>query len=92
MDLLANDLSIHRQFHTLSSFREAFARLMIMRNAARRLGQEVSCHRGFLTAKPGPNMDDATSAWAFHQKSTASRNGMVDPRRAVLGRSSPAWS
>lgn len=29
---------------------------MIMRNAARRLGQEVSCHRGFLTAKPGPNM------------------------------------
>ena len=49
MDLLANDLSIHKQFYEISSFRDAFAGLMAMRNTARRFGREVYCHRAFLT-------------------------------------------
>ena len=56
MDLLVNDLSIHRQFHTISAFREALARLMSMRNTARRFGREVYCHRAFLTASPMPKV------------------------------------
>ena len=56
MDLLANDLSIHMQFHDLSSFRSALERLMVMRKTARRFGREVSCHRALLTIAPMPDM------------------------------------
>ncbi len=56
MDLLANDLSIHEQFHDISSFRDALARLMSMRNTARTFGREVHCNRRFPTVNPIPNM------------------------------------
>ena len=56
MELLANDLSIHGQFHDLSSFRDALARLMAMRATARRYGREVHCHPGFLAGKPEPGV------------------------------------
>lgn len=56
MDLLANDLSIHEQFHDIPSFRSALARLMAMRTTARRFGREVSCHRALLTANPMPDV------------------------------------
>ena len=56
MELFANDLSIHGQFHDISSFRDELARLMAMRNVAQRFGREVYCHRALLTAKPIPNM------------------------------------
>ena len=56
MDLLANDLSIHEQFHDRSSFRGGLERLMAMRSVAQRFGWDVYCHRGLLTANPMPNM------------------------------------
>ena len=56
MELFANDLSIHGQFHDISSFRDELARLMAMRNVAQRFGREVYCHRALLTANPIPNM------------------------------------
>lgn len=61
MELLANDLSIHEQFHDIASFRDALARLMSMRAAARRFDREVYCHTGFLIVHPlsGMSMQQA---------------------------------
>ena len=56
MELFANDLSIHGQFHDISSFRNELARLMAMRNVAQRFRREVYCHRPLLTVNPIPNM------------------------------------
>ena len=54
MELFANDLSIHQQFHDTSSFREALQGLMAMRNTARHFGREVHCHRALLISEPLP--------------------------------------
>ena len=56
MELLANDLSIHGQFHDLQAFRDALARLMSMRAAARRFGRDVHCHRQFLMVEALPGV------------------------------------
>ena len=56
MELLANDLSVHKQFHDMASFRNALECLMAMRKVARRFGREVYCHRALLTASPMPNL------------------------------------
>ena len=56
MELLANDLSIHGQFHDLRAFRDALARLMAMRAAARRFGRDVHCHRQFLMVEALPGV------------------------------------
>ena len=56
MDLLANDLSIHGQFHDTVSFRDAFTRLMAIRAVARRFDREVHCHRMLLAAEPMPDV------------------------------------
>ena len=56
MDLLANDLSIHGQFHDTEAFRDAFARMMAMRSAARRFGREVYCNRMLLAAEAMPDV------------------------------------
>ena len=84
MDLLANELSIHGQFYDISSFRDAFAQLMSMRNTARRFGREVSCHRALLNAKPmtGMTMQQALGQLASNEQ------------RAILGwltRHGPFW-
>ena len=73
MDLLANDLSIHRQFYGISSFRDALARLMAMRDAARRFGREVYCHRAFSTveAMPGVTMQQALGRLASSERRAA---------------------
>ena len=70
MDLLANNLSIHRQFYDISSFRDALARLMTMRDAARRFGREVYCHRAFSTveAMPGVTMLQALGRLASSER------------------------
>ena len=52
MELLANELSIHGQFHDLPAFRDALTRLMAVRATARRYGREVHCHRAFLLIEP----------------------------------------
>ena len=84
MDLLANDLSIHGQFHDISSFRDALARLLAMRNAAHRFGREVYCNRALLTAKPMPDMT---------MQQTLGRLASNEQRAAMswLTRGGPFW-
>ncbi len=56
MEFFANDLSIHGQFYDIPLFRDALARLMAMRNAARRFGRQVYCHRAFTSVEPIPDV------------------------------------
>ena len=56
MELLTNGLSVHEQFHDLTSFRNGLERLMGMRRAAQRFGRDVSCSRTLLAAKPMPGV------------------------------------
>lgn len=84
MDLLANDLSFHGQFHEMSSFRDAFGRLMAMREASRRFGWDVYCSRSLLLASAVPG---TTMQQVFQHFSEAQR-------RSALGwmtRSGPFW-
>ena len=85
MELLANDLSIHRQFHDIESFRDALARLMTMRSAARRFGRELYCDRALLTANPIPDVP---------MQQAIGRLAVESERRAALGwltRAGPFW-
>lgn len=52
MELLANDLSVHEQFHDLPSFRDALSRLMTMRGVAKRFGRDIHCNRALLVSTP----------------------------------------
>ena len=84
LELLANDLSIHGQFHDLASFRAALARLMAMRASARRFGREVYCQRAFVAAEAQPGVP---------LQQTLGRLGESE-RRAVmqwLTRRGPFW-
>ena len=85
MELLANDLSIHEQFHDIAAFREALSRLMAMRGAARRFGREVYCHGALLIASPmsGVPMQQAVG-----------RLSVESERRAVMAwltQAGPFW-
>lgn len=73
MDILANDLSIHGQFHDLGSFRDAFGRLMKMRAVARSAGHEMQCHRALLAveALPGVPMQQALQRLAENERRSA---------------------
>ena len=75
MNLFANDLSIHGQFHDAASFRDAFARMMAMRAAARRFGREVHCHRMLLAAEavPGVPMQRALQRLSVNERRSAMR-------------------
>lgn len=70
MDILANDLSIHGQFHDVRSFRDAFGRLMTMRATARRAGHEIQCRRALLSveALPGVPMQQALQQLAENER------------------------
>ena len=84
MELLANDLSLHRQFHEPSSFLDAFAQLMAMREVARRFERDVYCHRALLLAEPIPGMRMQQALQHFPEAM----------RRATLGwltRGGPFW-
>ena len=84
MELMANDLSIHDQFHDVESFRNALARLMAMHASARRFDREVYCHRALLNAHPIPGMP---MRQALNRLST-------DERRSAmlwLARAGPFW-
>lgn len=52
MQLIANDLSIHGQFHDIQTFIESVAKVQALRRAARRFGREVECSRGLLNVEP----------------------------------------
>ena len=73
MDILANDLSIHGQFHDIRSFRDAFGRLMKMRGVARRAGHEIHCHRALLAveAMPGVRMPQALQRLTVNERRSA---------------------
>ena len=51
MDIFANDLSIHKQFHDMLSFHNALRRLMALRNSARQLGRDVYCNRSLISVE-----------------------------------------
>ena len=84
MEILVNDLSIHEQFHDAASLRDALARLMAMRSAARRFGREVHCHRALLTAKP---IRGVTMQRAIGQLAESERRATT----SWLTRSGPFW-
>lgn len=73
MDLLTNDLSIHKQFHDIASFRVAFRQLMAMREVAGRFSREVYCHRALLTveAMPGVMMQRALQRFPTDERRSA---------------------
>lgn len=50
MDLLLNDLSLHRQFSDIRSFREAIRQVMSMRKVINGFGRELYSHRNLLNA------------------------------------------
>ena len=56
MEFFANEMSIHRQFHDLPTFRGALERLIGMRGVARRFGRNVCCHRALVHAEPVPGI------------------------------------
>ena len=74
MEFLVNDLSLHAQFQDLSSFRQAVARVMAIREVARRFGRAVHCHRQLLQALVTPTMT----------LQLASRGLTQNERRALL--------
>lgn len=69
MDLLANDLSVHQQFDDVAKFRAAFARVMILRSAARRYGRELLCHRTLLIRSPIPGVTMHQAIMGFGRES-----------------------
>ena len=74
VELLTNDLSIHRQFHDISTFRIALKQLMAIRNVAKRYRREVYCHRNMASVQVMPNV--------YMQQ--AIQGLPVDDRRAVM--------
>ncbi len=85
MAFFANEMSIHRQFGDLPTFRNAVGRLMRMRAVARRLGGNLYCHRCLVTKEPIPGM-------RMHR---AVQVLSVNQRRAFLSwltRDGPFWN
>ena len=85
MELLANELSVHGQFHDVARFHDALHHLMAVRTVARRFGREVQCNRAFLNAMPVANMPMPQAIGNLRSESQ---------RRAVmtwLTRGGPFW-
>ncbi|MBN2529921.1 MAG: hypothetical protein JXR76_26260 [Deltaproteobacteria bacterium] len=57
MQLLTNELSIHKQFHDISTFKMAIGRLMTLRAVAKEFGVEVYCNRNLVAS----HLNDTTS-------------------------------
>ena len=86
MDLLFNELSIHKQFSNIDSFCKAIGRIMTMRTYAKRFGREISCESQVLHTRPiqGVEMREAIM-----------RLPSIDQRRAILAwlnRTGPFWN
>jgi len=65
VELLVNDLSLHGQFQNLASFRDAIARVMAIRQIARRFGRSCICHRSVSQAQVTPTGNDAQAVQAL---------------------------
>ena len=84
MDILANDLSIHEQFHDPYSFRKALGRLMSICDTARQFGHEVHRNSKFMQRSPMPKMGMRQAIGRIP----------LDEQRAImrwLDRSVPFW-
>lgn len=84
MELIFNDCSIHGQFHNLTTFGEAIERVMAIRNAARRFGRDLQCHRNLANACVMPDWTMPRAVQALGR----------DKQRAVmqwLTRHGPFW-
>ena len=85
MNLLANELSVHGQFHDAAGFRDALQKIMSVRATARRFGREVQCNRAFLNTMPIP---DTPLQKAIGNLSADSQRRAV---MAWLTRDGPFW-
>lgn len=56
MQLLTNELSIHKQFHDMNSFRSAIHTLMEIRSVAREFDTEMYCSRKLLDTRLNDSM------------------------------------
>ena len=86
MELLTNDLSVHEQFQDIATFREAFSRVMALRNAAGRYGRAVHCNGMLLVANPIPDVS--------MQQAIMTAFPLYDQHRAAmiwLTQSGPFW-
>ena len=84
MEFLVNNLSMDGQFHDMASFREAVARVMIIRQHILCHGYALFCHRDLSSAKVTPDL--------VMQQAVSSLT--VDARRAWmqwLTRQGPHW-
>ena len=56
MEFLVNDLSMHGQFHDLTSFQRAVARIMMIRQRIRQHGYELACHKNLQSSQVTSNL------------------------------------
>ncbi len=85
MELLANDLSVHEQFHDTATFRDALSRFVAMRQTAQRYGRELYCHRAMLVTSPMPGVS---------MQQAIAKLAVESERRSVMGwmtRLGPFW-
>ena len=52
MQLIANDLSLHRQFYDFGIFRDSVSTVQMLRSTAKRFGRDIHCGRNLLHAEP----------------------------------------
>ncbi|MCY4304826.1 MAG: hypothetical protein OXC62_08650 [Aestuariivita sp.] len=84
MEILVNELSLHEQFHDNATFRDAFRRIMAMRETAQYYQQELLPHRSLLNGNPMPSITMYQAIKSFP----------IDERRAVmrwLTNTGPFW-
>ena len=87
MELLLNDLSIHKQFSNIYEFREAIQRLMKLRKIAKDSGREVHCHKNIAYQY----VNQSTSVYHALQNRG---NFTIDEKRSLLSwftKHGPYW-
>ena len=70
MQLIANDLSVHGQFHDVGSFRKSFGTIQALRAVAKRFGRDIHCSRDLVNAEPfrGVPMSQAIGRFSRDQQ------------------------
>lgn len=84
MDLLLNDLSIHRQFQSVAEFQEAIQRIVAMRDSAHRLGSRIYCRQDTVNRW----INATTTVYAALQTFTRDEKSSL---LAWLGKHGPFW-
>lgn len=84
MQLFVNDLSIHRQFPDIQTFKEAIRRVMTMSEIARQFSRQLYCHRNLAYAQVTKDLSMPQAIQRFDK----------DEQRSVmqwLTRNGPFW-